>query len=137
MSIDVSIFIFRLRFCKSSQLTAIRYQTNDSANIKEPPVKYSTSKAGSWQTVDTFSPPPKDMPWYQPYSVILSIVAFLVYFGILREENDIDQELSKTLYERMPGLEEHQLKESIKFNTEKGKDTTALKARLAELRNEK
>lgn len=73
------------------------------------------------------------MPWYQPYSVITSIAVFLIYFCVLREENDIDTEFTKTLYDRIKGLEKEQLLQSYKFNKEHGKSVADIEARLKEI----
>lgn len=72
-------------------------------------------------------------PWYQPYVVCGSVAVFLIYFCILREENDIDSEFDKTLYERLSGLEKTQLIQSYKFNKEHGKDTADIERRLKEI----
>uniref|UniRef100_A0A1E1WEU8 Uncharacterized protein n=1 Tax=Pectinophora gossypiella TaxID=13191 RepID=A0A1E1WEU8_PECGO len=74
-----------------------------------------------------------DMPWYQPYSVIGSVTVFLIYFCLLREENDMDGELTKTLYERMKGLEKVQLLQSYQFNKEHGKSVVEIEKRLKEI----
>jgi hypothetical protein len=57
----------------------------------------------------------------------------LLYFCVFREENDIDEELGKTLYDRIEGLEERQLHVALKYNSEHGKDTSAIVERLKEL----
>jgi hypothetical protein len=59
----------------------------------------------------------------------------MLYFCILREENDIDEELGKSLYERIPGLEKAQLQEAYRYNSTHGHDTTAITARLRELQD--
>jgi hypothetical protein len=57
----------------------------------------------------------------------------LLYFCVFREENDIDEELGKTLYDRIDGLEERQLQMALKYNSEHGQDTSAIVTRLKEL----
>lgn len=74
------------------------------------------------------------MPWYQPYVVVASIATFLVYFCVLREENEMDQSLRKNLYDHIEGLEEQQLEISLEHNIQMGKDTSAITARLKEIR---
>jgi hypothetical protein len=61
------------------------------------------------------------------------VAVFLLYFCVFREENDIDEELGKSLYERIPGLEKSQLQEAFTYNSAKGHDTSAITARLQEL----
>lgn len=56
---------------------------------------------------------------------------------MLREENDIDKELGRSLYSRIEGLEEVQLKMSLQYNLDNGLDTTAIVQRLQEIEVEK
>lgn len=97
------------------------------------PIKFSTSKAASWSMSNTIIAPKRDSPWYQPISIITSISVFLIYFLVLREENDFDLELNYSLFERLPHLEEPQLKVAIDYFRREGKDTKDLEKRLAEL----
>jgi hypothetical protein len=57
----------------------------------------------------------------------------MLYFCFFREENDIDEELGKSLYERIPGLEKVQLQEAYRYNSMHGHDTSVITARLQEL----
>lgn len=75
----------------------------------------------------------EQIPWFQTYAVTGSVAIFLIYFCILREENDIDLELEKTLYERVPGLEQTQLVSCYKFNVENNKDNSEIITRMREL----
>lgn len=74
------------------------------------------------------------MPWYQPYVMIASIATFLLYFCVLREENEADENLRKTLYDYIEGMEEKQLEISLEHNIKMGKDTSAITTRLKEIR---
>ena len=56
-----------------------------------------------------------------------------MYFVALREENDIDDFLSVSLYEHVPGLEEQQLEIAIQVKEELGEDTTTLVAKLKDV----
>lgn len=76
------------------------------------------------------------MPWYQPYSVVGSVAVFLLYFCVFRGENDVDLEFSKTLYERIKGLEKEQLIQTYRFNKEHGKSVEDIEKRLKELEAE-
>ncbi|KAF7286854.1 hypothetical protein GWI33_003908 [Rhynchophorus ferrugineus] len=58
-------------------------------------------------------------------------------YRVIDYENDIDKELSRSLYSRIDGLEEQQLKISLKFNEERGLDTTDIRSRLKEIETEK
>ena len=99
------------------------------------PIRYTTSAAKQWQSIKTFEIPEhmKKMPPYQPYSVILSVLAILLYFGVLREENDMDELLGLSLYERMPGLEEKNIRIAIDYEKSLGRSTTELERRLVDL----
>lgn len=59
---------------------------------------------------------------------------FLIYFCILREENDVDEKLTMSLYDRIEGLEEQQILASIQYNRGHGLSTDALEKRLDELK---
>lgn len=71
--------------------------------------------------------------WYEPYVVSFSLAVFLLYFCYFREENNVDIKLTKSLYDHIEGLEEKQLELSLKHNIETGRDTLAIRNRLAEL----
>lgn len=97
------------------------------------PIKFSTSPAAKKTTAPVLRRTNIEMPWYQPYSIVGSLTVFLIYFCILREENDIDKEFDKTLYERIKGLEKEQLIQTYKFNKEHGKSVEDIERRLKEL----
>lgn len=71
----------------------------------DKPVVYSTSKAAQWKAEQSFRPPRRDVPDAQRWSVMASLVAFMVYFCILREENDLDQSLVRPLSDSIPGID--------------------------------
>ena len=98
------------------------------------PIQFTTSKAHDWQAIDTFTVPDRDRPPYQPYVITISVAIFLLYFLVLREENDLDEEMKLSLYERIPGLEEKQLIASIDHEMKQGRDVTELRRRQTELR---
>ena len=89
---------------------------NGDAEEVDKPVEFSKSKAHDHNSFDTFVPLGKEYPWYQTASITLSLTVFMVYFFILREENDWDEHLKKSLYERIPGLEEQDKKLGVKHN---------------------
>ncbi|XP_056631234.1 uncharacterized protein LOC130441533 [Diorhabda sublineata] len=108
-------------------------------NIEDTgPIKYSTSPASKYSAKSTRTGVHSEPRlWYEPYVIITSITVFMIYFTILREENDIDEELGRSLYSRIEGLEEFQLKQSLAYNESHGEDTKEIKQRLAELEAEK
>lgn len=57
----------------------------------------------------------------------------MIYFFILREENDIDQQLERSLFESVPGLEETQLILNYKYNLEHNLDNKPIVQRMKEL----
>lgn len=77
------------------------------------------------------------MPWYQPIVVVISVTTFLLYFCVLREENDMDASLKKTLYDHIEGLEEKQLELALEHSVQTGKDTKTITTRLQEIREAK
>ncbi|XP_046741203.1 uncharacterized protein LOC124408358 [Diprion similis] len=105
----------------------------------EGPKQFTTSKAASWRAVQSRSGrlPDDEEPWYQDYVVIGSTAAVLIYFGILREENDIDRIFDLTLYDHIEGLEEVQLRVALEFNRERNLDTKPIEARLREIEEQK
>jgi hypothetical protein len=118
------------------------YSTSTTTKMKEEeevdaPVKYSLSAASHWKAKTARQGYMAPRLWYEPYVILASVTVFLVYFTILREENDVDEELKKSLYSRIDGLEEHQLKISLEYNRTHNLDTSAIIARLNELESKK
>ena len=62
-----------------------------------------------------------------------STALLMLWFCILREENDIDEEMKKTLWERVPGLERQQLEVVLDYNRQTGLPTEDVRRRIAEL----
>jgi hypothetical protein len=65
--------------------------------------------------------------------VRISFALTLIYFCILRQENDIDQLLSNSLFETVPQLEVTMLMSSIEAHRMENLSTTQLEDRLKEL----
>lgn len=54
-------------------------------------MKYTTSQAHDWKAAHSRIGSKAEFgPWYEPHAISASIILFMVYFFILREENDID-----------------------------------------------
>jgi hypothetical protein len=100
------------------------------------PLSFSKSNAAKWSAKKSFSGGGNtdDSPWYQPFVISASVTAILIWFCVLREENDIDKELGKSLYDRVDGMEKKQLELALKHNIQ-GIDTIAIKKRLDELKS--
>jgi hypothetical protein len=76
---------------------------------------------------------PDSKPTSQPIIVVLSVAIFMLYFCVLREENDIDLHLGKSLFEQVPGLEAPTFISLYKYNVEHNIDNTDVIKRLLEL----
>lgn len=102
------------------------------------PIKYSTSDAAKWKAVYTSSGEDYfDIPRIQPFAVVMSLTAFMVYFCILREENDLDDWL-RELETTIPiQIEEAQLRLEIQDGVKKGVDVSWKEARLKEIIKQK
>ncbi|XP_046394353.1 uncharacterized protein LOC124162053 [Ischnura elegans] len=110
--------------------------TNPSKAASDSPVKFSASKAASWNARKSRGDIQRDAPWFEPYVVISSITVFMLYFCVFREENDLDIELNRSLFERIPGLEKKQLEIALSYNESQGLDTADLRNRLKEIEAE-
>ncbi|XP_050432644.1 uncharacterized protein LOC126840754 [Adelges cooleyi] len=64
------------------------------------PVKYTASAAYQWKAENSRVGSKAEFgPWYEAHLVSASVAVFLIYFCVLREENDIDQFLERPLAE--------------------------------------
>ena len=102
-----------------------------SSDFTEP-VKFSTSNAKSWDSINTFIPESvRGRPKSEPLFIIGSLFVFTLYFLFLREPNEIDAKLSMPLEELVPNIRELTLKNQIKQYESMGLDTGELKRALA------
>ncbi|XP_025204743.1 uncharacterized protein LOC112601365 [Melanaphis sacchari] len=87
-----------------SSLTVTRNASNKNdidAELNKP-VKYTTSPAHDWKAQHSRIGSKAEFgPWYEPHAVSLSLIIFMIYFFILREENDLDLLLDKPLSETL------------------------------------
>lgn len=74
----------------------------------------------------------EDIPWIQGPLCVFSFGCVFLYC-FLRESNDIDEKLNRTLFEQVPHLERPMIEIAVKNLENQGIDTTKLRARLAEL----
>uniref|UniRef100_A0A182JJ20 Uncharacterized protein n=1 Tax=Anopheles atroparvus TaxID=41427 RepID=A0A182JJ20_ANOAO len=117
-----------------SNTARYRRQEVPKEEVNNEPIKYFGSQASRWTAQRSRSGPKgQDIPWFQPYVVNFSVAIFLIYFCILREENDIDEGLGRSLFEHVPGLEEQQLIVSYHYNKENGLSTIDIERRMKEL----
>lgn len=64
----------------------------------DKPVKFSTSKASTWKAeYSRKGAQTEEELWYELPVILGSVSAFLIYFLVLREENDIDETLKVSL----------------------------------------
>ena len=86
--------------------------------VEEEPVKFTKSKAMKMKP--TFINPnfkksgEEARPRFQDLSIFISMSSFMLYFFVMREENDLDNEIGRSLYDRIDGLEKANLITSIK-----------------------
>ncbi|XP_005803339.1 protein CCSMST1 [Xiphophorus maculatus] len=78
--------------------------SSDDEAVSSEPIKFSTSKAShrTWR-VDRSLGSQHERPWWKVVPVSLTIIAFLLWC-VMRPETDVDTQLEKQLYERLPGL---------------------------------
>lgn len=105
---------------------------------KEPndePSPYFGTKAATWTAASSRSGYEgiDDTPWYQPFIINGSLALFLIYFCVLREENDVDEKLSKSLFDHYPALEPLELVKIYEYNLSQGLPVDDVEKRLAEL----
>ena len=97
----------------------------------DEPVRFSTSNAAKWDAMDTFLlPKVRQQPKSQPFFVIASSAVFLIYFLVLREENEVDERMMRPLEDVVPHLKEQTLKAQIRHYESLGMDTGELKKAL-------
>lgn len=129
---DSLIYCYRCNICCR---LGVRFYC-DNPDLDKP-VKFTTSKAAQWRA--EFSRSGKetddDMPDAQPFIVVFSVAIFLYYFMFFREESDIDElfDLNKSIYDKIDGLEEIQLRILLKRKMENNEDVTDIEKRLMEL----
>ena len=122
-------------FCRQSAVYKEAHSSSSSSSeddFVDKPIKFSTSDAYKHRAYDTFFRE-SNAPWYQRHCVTISFAVFLLYFCVLREENDVDEELGKSLWHKVPGLREQTLKAEIRQGKAVGTDVSELEKELDEL----
>lgn len=130
-------FMLIWSICRYTKLRTYASQKSGPVDYTDEPIKFSQSAAKSYKASESRSGVSEPRLWYEQYVILGSLTIFLIYFCVLREENDIDKELGRSLYSRIEGLEEVQLKMSLQYNLDNGLDTTAIVQRLQEIEEEK
>ncbi|CAK9802198.1 hypothetical protein ANTPLA_LOCUS3119 [Anthophora plagiata] len=88
-------------------------QQNDDPEEFDKPIKFSTSKAAKFPAAYCA----QGLPTYQSVIVTFSFLSLFLYFGILREENDIDEKMIQNIptevLEQIYGKERAKVKTGI------------------------
>lgn len=95
----------------------------------DKPFKYFGSEA---EQIRSSPAPPSDQPEYSPYIIAISLVVFMGYFCIFREENDIDELLGRDLFDHF-GEEASRLKKAYDYNIKHNLPTHEIVSRLREI----
>lgn len=116
--------------CYFSNICFSRRISSKISEVDEQPIKFSTSKAANWSAKKSLEGT-GDAPRIQGIVIAICMATFLIYFCILREENDIDEMLgNKDLWKEVPQLEETVIKVAIQEHKKLGKDTAELENAL-------
>jgi len=78
----------------------------------------------------------EDNPTSRTISIGLSLTAFMLWFFVLREESDWDDNISRSLYDRVDHLEKTNLITAINYYQRNGMDARPLVKRLKEIEEE-
>lgn len=100
---------------------------------KHDPIAFLNTKAGKWRPVDDDLIGNHGRPKYQDLVVSVSMIAFMIYFFILREENDIDRKLTRTMNETMYDIELDKLNEEYQRKVTSNQNVDSIKERLKEM----
>jgi len=108
---------------------------NSSAEeLKKKPIKFTSSAAFNVIPGKSFvMNEDDDTPWFQGPVIAFSLACFLIYFTMLREENDVDEQLGGQLFDKVDGLEKASILNKISYNEKYGLDSTDLLKRLKEI----
>jgi len=121
------------RFCSKSTSSEPGFVGDDKPlKFTETGAHVNYKAAHNWRDPDF----EEHTPPSQRNVVIISVSTFLIYFCILREENDVDENLYKPLFELIPDKEASIIEAAILEHKRCGKSTDDLEKRLAELRHQ-
>ncbi|VVC31733.1 CCSMST1 family [Cinara cedri] len=83
----------------------IRNKSKTNRDLDEElykPLNFTNSPASDWKAqYSRVGGKAEFGPWYEAHVVSASVIIFMIYFFILREENDIDELLTKPLTETL------------------------------------
>lgn len=127
---------FRVGLCRGAVVSCQRDMASSVGDGDEKPVQFSKSAAFKYRPELSFGAEDQsaDRLWIEPYVIIFSLGAFMLYFFVLREESDIDDRLGRDSLEQQ--LRKYEI-EDIRKAIEKCKvnhvDSTELEDKLEEL----
>lgn len=124
----------RLAFARSaSGVTRKTIETAEKENNE--PIEFLGSKAHTFRASDERRSKPTDWPEYQGYVISVSMAVFLIYFCILREENDIDEKMSMNVSTGLVPVEVEivQLRQAYQYSKEKKIPNGHIVRRMKEL----
>lgn len=78
--------------------------TKSVDDADDKPIPLSTTQAATWKAEHTRAPP-NERVWFAPHVISASVGLFMIYFCILREENDIDEIIYRPLPETLKGID--------------------------------
>ena len=137
--------IFRMMTLRRLCISQLRPSTSllfFSSKPEAPRREVRFSETGAYQGIDRREFNLKKSTWQPDYyssdsyrnkkllSALLSLTVFLIYFGWLREPNDLDDILNAPPHLLAANLERRMLKEEIDRAKKVGKDTSLLEAEL-------
>jgi len=125
-----------LRISRQFSISKVKYGKDAEEEEDKGPVKFTTSAGHRLSPNFAYNPESESdkQPWYQFPVITISMLSLMVYFFILREDNDIDEMIGGgSLFDHVQGLEKAQLEACIMYYEKHGLDTRDLKARLKEV----
>lgn len=98
------LFVFSEKKMRLLSVCTRNYAAKTNSEMDEEllnkPLKYTSSPANEWKAVHSRIGSKAEFgPWYEPHIVSASVILFMLYFFVLREENDIDMMLERPLTE--------------------------------------
>lgn len=114
---------------KSPSTNSAKTEKNRDDPINDEPVKFTGSRA-DYDAGSSFISAASSAPNYQRTSVLFSLLAFMIYFCMLREENDIDEYLNESFIHMDPYGEAMRLQQQLASEVVAGVDTTLTRQKL-------
>ncbi|OTF75907.1 hypothetical protein BLA29_007411 [Euroglyphus maynei] len=124
---------------QNGRMQSTKTERNDDVEDDDDskPIQYTTSKAFRYKAYENFREIEEEessVPSYNNLVIRLSVAIFLIYFISLREPNDIDELLSRDLFEIVPDLQIPMLEADIKRLEQQKVNVDDLKQKLNELK---